>query len=116
MQTRVWILALALAVVGCSPNEQKPASTASSPGPKACREDVGDDVRMAGRTAGAAAKTGITAAADGIVQAGSATAGLVEGGKDEAKQRWKEGGHETKANARKNAAETKHEANTPSCR
>ncbi|MDF2694710.1 MAG: hypothetical protein K0S65_3093 [Labilithrix sp.] len=102
---------------GCSSsrNDAPPPAT-PSPASEPCRNGVGDDVQMAGRTAGAAAKTGLTAAADGIVQAGSSAAGLVHGGSEEAEQRWKEGGKETKADARKNAAETRREANTPPCR
>lgn len=119
--------ALVAVAGGCdSSAKQKPAaspssatSSSSSPAPspaKSCRDGVGDDVKMAGRTAGSAAKTGITAAADGIVQVGSATAGLVHGGKEEAKEKWKAGAAETKADARENASETKQEASLPPCK
>jgi hypothetical protein len=46
---------------------------------------------------------------------GSATAGLVEGGKDEAKARWKEGAAETKQTAKGGGADTKHQATVPRC-
>jgi len=111
--------AFAVAVSGCdSSAKQRPAASPSdtSSASKPCRDGVGDDVKMAGRTAGSAAKTGITAAADGIVQAGSATAGLVHGGKEEAKEKWKAGAAETKADARENASETKQEASLPPCK
>jgi hypothetical protein len=106
-------IALALALAGCKSSQ--PSSSEAAAPTRDCREGVGDDVKTAGRTAGAGAKTGIVAAGDGMVQAGSSVAGLVHGGTDEAKQHWKEGGKETKANARKGADETRAEANVPRC-
>lgn len=118
-------VALALALVastGCKPKNDKPAespaaTTSATPASNddGCRQGVGDDLKTAGRTAGAGAKTGLTTAADGIVQAGSAAAGLVQGGTSEAKQRWNEGGTETKSTARKGASETREAAGTPRC-
>ena len=111
------MLALVTGFGGCSSSRSDaPPPATPSAASEPCRQGVGDDVKMAGRTAGAAAKTGLTAAADGIVQAGSSAAGLVHGGTDEAEQRWNEGKKETKANARKNAADTREEASTPPCR
>ena len=57
-------------------------------------------------TSAAGAKTGASTAVKGVEQFGSATVGLVEGGSDEAKARWKKGGQDTKATAREGAGET----------
>ena len=53
---------------------------------------------------------------EGVKTFGSATAGLFEGGTDEAKARWKEGSTQTKQTARKGGAETKHESAVPQCK
>jgi hypothetical protein len=53
---------------------------------------------------------------EGVKTFGSATAGLVEGGGDEAKARWKEGAAQTKQTARKGGAETKQEGEIPQCK
>lgn len=74
------------------------------------------DVETVGRTAGSAAKTGAVAAADGVVQVGSATAGLVTDGASGAKEKWKSRGAETKQDARENADETSREANRSICK
>jgi len=57
-----------------------------------------------------------TTAVEGVKTFGSATAGLVEGGTDEAKVRWKEGSAQTKKTARKGGAETKQESDVPQCK
>lgn len=91
--------------------------TAKAPeAPTTCREGFADDAETAGRTVGQAAKTGVVAAADGVVQVGSAGAGLVQDGTDGAKAKWKARGAETKQEARENAAETKREASRPNCK
>ena len=110
------LLALALiglAACGGKSSAKAPETPASS---GMCRDGVGDDAATAGRTVGQAAKTGVVAATDGVVQVGSATAGLVEDGTSGAKSKWKERGAETKQDARENAADTKREANRPSCK
>lgn len=114
MRSYLVLLPLLLAV-GCKSRNDPPPATPTTTS-ATCRDGVGDDVQLAGRTAGAAAKTGITTAGDGIVQAGSATAGLFEGGTDEAGRRWHQKGNETKATARKGAAETREEASVPPCK
>lgn len=101
----------ALAVAACGAE-----ATAKPPEAPATCDRVSDDVKTAGRTVGAAAKTGAVAAADGVVQVGSATAGLVEDGTDGARARWKARAAETKRDARENADETKREANRPTCK
>lgn len=89
---------------------------AAAPAESGCREDVGDDVAMAGRTGVSGAKTGVTTGVEGVKTFGNSAAGLVEGGSDEAKRRWNEGKKETKAVAREGAQETKTQAHTPKCR
>ena len=81
-------------LLSCSSN--KPAESPSAkPADSQCREDVGDDVEMGAKTGVAGAKTGVTTAGEGLKTFGSSAAGLVEGGSDEAKQRWKEGKKDT---------------------
>jgi hypothetical protein len=60
-------------------------------GPPACRSDAADDVEVGARAGASGVKTGAKTAVEGVKTFGSATAGLVEGGGDEAKVRWKEG-------------------------
>lgn len=113
------VLALLLAASGCksSRGDVPPTTTSSTPAPQpTCRQGVGDDVRLAGRTAGAAAKTGATTAVDGVKQAGRSAAGLVHGGTSEAGEKWHEGGEQTKATANEGAAETRKEASVPPCK
>jgi hypothetical protein len=50
-----------------------------------------------------------------VKQFGEATAGLVEGGSDEAKRRWKEGKRETKSTAHEGADKTRQEAHSEPC-
>lgn len=109
----VAFLLLGLAACGGKSSDKAPETPA---GPATCRDGLADDAETAGRTVGQAAKTGVVAAADGVVQVGSATAGLVQDGKQGAKERWKARGAETKQDARENAAETKREASRPNCR
>jgi hypothetical protein len=108
------LLVLAVAGVGCGSRSDRGASAPS--GPPTCRNDAGDDVEVGARTAGSGVKTGAKTAVEGVKTFGSATAGLVEGGSDEAKLRWKEGAAETKQTAKSGGAETKHEGEVPRCK
>ena len=109
-----------LALVACKndkPAESPSSSSSSSASAPTSNEQAGcKESSKVGRTAVAGAKTGLEAAADGIVQAGSTGAGLVHGGTEEAKEKWNDGKKETKDRAKKNAAETKQEAHTPRCK
>lgn len=106
-----------LGAAACASRQAEPPAQRPEAEPaRDCREDVGDDLEMAGRTGVAGAKTGATTAIEGVKTFGTSAAGLVEGGKDEARARWHEGAAETKATARKGASETKREANVPRCR
>jgi hypothetical protein len=106
---------IGLALLGLSACHAEATAKAPNP-PPACRDGFTDNVETAGRTVGAAAKTGAVAAADGVVQVSSATAGLVQDGKDGAKEKWKARAADTKQDARENAADTEREANRPNCR
>jgi hypothetical protein len=97
-------IALAVALAGCGSRHKGAAAPASASRPS-CRDGAGDDVEVGARTAGSGVKT-----------FGKATAGLVEGGTDEAKTRWKEGAAQTKATAKEGGAETKQEGEVPRCR
>ncbi len=90
-------LSLLVGAAACKSSSHGTASPAKSP--PTCREGVGDDVRMAGRTAGSAVAVG-----------------LVEGGTQEAGERWHEKGNETKSTARAGGAETSKEASLPPCK
>ena len=108
---------VATGALGCG-GRSKPAaapSAAAHPGPPSCRDDAADDVEVGARTAGSGVKTGAVTAVEGVKTFGKATAGLVEGGTDEAKERWKEGAAHTKATAKEGSAETKREADVPRC-
>ena len=107
---RYAVLFLSLLIAGCK--NDKPAESSSD---KQCREDVGDDVNHGLKTGVSGAKTGVTTAGEGVKTFGKSAAGLVEGGSDEAKKRWREGKQETKATAKEGAQETKAEAATPKC-
>ena len=104
-------LSIPLLILPACKND-KPAASPSEP---QCREDVGDDAKMAGRTGLSGAKTGVTTGIEGVKAAGSAGVGLVEGGSDEAKKRWKDGKHDTRTTAREGASETSKEAHAPKC-
>ncbi len=107
---------LAALTAGCgsrSKTAQEPAASSSRP---SCRDGAGDDVEVGARTSGSGVKTGATTAVEGVKTFGKATAGLVEGGTDEAKQRWKEGAAQTKATAHEGGSETKQESEVPRCR
>ena len=113
-------LVLFVLLLSCSRNNKSAETPADKPSEKPagddqCREDVGDDVKMGAKTGVAGAKTGVTTAGQGIKTFGRSAAGLVEGGSDEAKQRWKEGKEDTKATAHEGAGETKNEAHKPKC-
>lgn len=120
-----WLVLVSLAVLVSCRHHDKDGETpvdkkAEQPAPKPvdddqCREDVGDDVKMGAKTGVAGAKTGITTAGQGIKTFGRSAAGLVEGGSEEAKQRWKEGKEDTKQTAHEGAADTKSEARKPKC-
>jgi hypothetical protein len=110
--------ALASVATGCASRSSKDAA---SPAPAEatqrppCRNDVGDDVEVGARTGAEGVKTGATTAVEGVKTFGGATAGLVQGGTDEAKQRWNEGAARTKRTAREGSADTKDEGNIPKC-
>jgi len=115
VRVRPAVLFLLIALTACK--NEKPASSPSESGggDKQCREDTGDDVNHGLKTGVSGAKTGVTTAGEGVKAFGSSAAGLVEGGSDEAKKRWREGKKETKATAKEGAQETKKEAQTPKC-
>jgi hypothetical protein len=100
-------------LVACK--SDKPAAAPAPADDHQCREDVGDDAAMAGKTGVAGAKTGVTTGVEGVKAFGNSAVGLVEGGSDEAKKRWKDGKQETKATAHEGAQETKKESHTPKC-
>ncbi len=81
----------------------------------ACKKGTTSEPCHVVNTSASGAKTGATTAIKGVEQLGSATVGLVEGGKDEAKSRWKEGGQETKQTAREGKAETKAASRDKQC-
>ena len=108
------VSALVLVASGCGSGSSKGAS--SPHGGPTCRNDAGATVEVGARTGVEGAKSGVTTAVEGVKTAGSATAGLVEGGTDEAKARWKEGAAHTKQTAKKGGAETKEEAEVPRCK
>lgn len=105
------LVLLASATSGCASRSNKGAA-----GPPACRNDAVDDVEVGARTGVAGAKTGATTAVEGVKTFGSATAGLVEGGSDEAKARWKQGAAQTKQTAHKGGEETKEQSAVPQCK
>ena len=115
---RITLAALLLGAVGCGSRSHKDAAApAAGPSvPPSCRNDAGDTVEVGARTGVEGAKTGVTTAVEGVKTVGSATAGLVQGGTDEAKARWKEGAAQTKQTARSGGAETKQEADVPRCK
>ena len=84
--------------------------------PPACHNDAIDDIEVGARTGVTGAKTGATTAVEGVKTFGSATAGLVEGGSDEAKARWKQGAAQTKQTAHKGGEETKEQSGVPQCK
>lgn len=101
-----WLFGAALAGaigVGCA---------ASPP----CRKGPKDDVVMGARTGGEAVETGAKTGVEGVKTGGRAVGGWVEGGSSEAKEEWNKGKQETKATAREGAADTKDEANVPTCK
>ncbi len=97
----------AVAIVACD----RPAAKTSND----CRNNFGEDVKMAGRTAGQAAETGAVAAWEGTKTAGRSVGGLVRGGKDEAKREWDEGGEQTEARTAEQSSDVSREANVPRC-
>ncbi len=106
MRARVELVITAALVLACGPS----GKSASSPcGPK-------DDLKKAGRTGAEGAKTGVTTGVEGVKTFGSATAGLFEGGSDEAKRRWREGKEKTKDTAHEGSAATKAEYHAEPCR
>lgn len=80
-----------------------------------CRAGPKDDVAMAARTGVSGAKTGVETGVEGVKTFGSATAGWVEGGSDEASRRWEKGKQETKDTAHSGASETRAEGSVPPC-
>lgn len=109
MSTRSFpfIAALVLtAAAGCSHNEAEY--------PENCRKGPGDDVKMAGRTAGQGVEAGAETGVAGVKQAGRAVGGWFEGGSDEAKREWEKGKAETKQEAHEGHAEVASEQ-LPNC-
>jgi hypothetical protein len=109
MSTRAlpFIAALALtAAAGCSHNEAEY--------PEHCRDSAGDDVKMAGRTAGQGVEAGAETGVAGVKQAGRAVGGWFEGGSAEAEKEWEKGKAETKQEAREGRAEVNAEQR-PEC-
>jgi hypothetical protein len=95
-----------LTLLACGGSEKK----ASSPcGPK-------EDLEKAGRTGALGAKTGVTTGVEGVKAAGEATAGLFEGGSEEAKRKWREGKEKTKEKASEGAASTRTEYHSDPCK
>jgi len=74
------------------------------------------DAKRGVRTGVEGAKTGVATGVEGVKTFGNATAGLVEGGSDEASQRWKDGKEKTKATANEGSAATKSEAHSNPCK
>ena len=109
---RVTTILVVVATAAACGHRSKPAAASTKP---SCRDDAVDDVEVGARTAGSGVKTGATTAVEGVKTFGKATAGLVEGGTDEAKERWKEGAAHTKATAKEGSADTKREADVPRC-
>ena len=106
----LFVLSLAFfTALGCGSRSKGAAS------PPACRDDAVDDAEVGVRTGAEGVKTGAKTAVEGVKTFGSATAGLVEGGKDEAKTRWKEGAEQTKETAHEGGAETKKRSKVPRC-
>jgi hypothetical protein len=60
-------------------------------------------------------ETGAQTGVEGVKAAGRAVGGWVEGGSKEAKEEWKKGKEDTKAEAREGAAEVDREASVPVC-
>lgn len=81
----------------------------------ACRKGAKGDVVMGARTAGEAIETGAETGVEGVKAAGRAVGGWVEGGSKEAKEEWKKGKEDTKAEANEGAAEVNREASVPVC-
>lgn len=76
---------------------------------------AGNCVKKGARTAVAGAKTGVKTGVEGVKTAGKAVGGLVEGGPDEAREKWQEGKADTKRTAHEGADETKRESQAPDC-
>lgn len=108
---------VSLAACGSSKSEAKsPASEQDVPQAKDAAElQCKSKTERAAETGVEGAKTGVLTAGKGIETFGKSTAGLLEGGKDEAKSEWKKGSKETKKTARKGAKETKKTAHQPTC-
>jgi hypothetical protein len=81
-----------------------------------CRQGAKGDVVLAARTTGEAVETGAKTGVEGVKAAGRTVGGWVEGGSDEAKEKWKEGKQDTKETAHEGAADTRREATVPTCK
>jgi hypothetical protein len=103
-------VASVLAATGCR------SSGSGAPPESACRGGAEDDVNVGARTAAQGVKTGALTGVEGVKTFGSSAVGLVEGGSDEARARWRDGKRATKQTAHEEAAETKREAHVPRCR
>jgi len=100
------VAALCVAFAGCSHNEAEY--------PDECRDGPGDDVKMAGRTAGQGVEAGAETGVAGVKQTGRAVGGWLEGGSDEANRQWEKGKIETKQEAAEGKQEIKAEKR-PNC-
>jgi hypothetical protein len=108
------ILALSLALLGCGGSQPEPAQ----PAPVAAEPDPcgpGDDVEQGAKTAGASAELGGRTAVEGVKTAGKTVGGFVEGGSDEAKEKWNEGKEDTRETARSGAKKVQTASTTRPC-
>ena len=112
-------LLVCLALVACGASQSKTNDPSSADDREPAKEEAQTTCptksERTADTAYAGAKTGVTTAIAGIKTFGESAGGLVEGGRKEAKEKWKKGAKETKKTARKGKAETKKEAHKPTC-
>jgi hypothetical protein len=111
---RLWTflasLFLVLGASGCSDNpEPRTADAVEDP----CKPDA--RAEHAAETAGAAVETGGTTAWEGMKTFGESVGGLVSGGPEEAKKKWKQGEKKTGDTARKGGKETRATAESAPC-
>lgn len=79
-------------------------------------DDIEPCAKTSANTAGSALKTGGTTALAGIETFGASVGGLLDGGTDEAKKKWKEGAEQTKQTANEGSTETKATAQETDCK
>jgi len=104
--------ASATACGGSKSSAEPPKTTSAEP----CRQDAADDVAMAGRTGWAGAKTGVKTGVEGVKTFGRSAGGLVEGGKEGAREEWNKGAADTRGVANEGAADTRHQTDLPRCK